>query len=267
MRYRRPSRRRAPRSSQFRIKRRPVQHRTGFLDLMHRARPRFLSHDRQNQHRPHRRDEDAPEDVSRAIQPQEREQYAAHEGPYESEGGVADPAAFAAHYVAGEPACRDTDKNPGNQPGDFDTLIAEVQALLFLELLREVQLDADLIDRLELVLDPVDVRFFVGNHILEHLACRVVTHALAVRDGFAQGFDCLDLELQVQLKVLEDVLAHAHLVQALHVRHALEVEDVGDDGGRVLHLGHAGVTELLRQPVVAPVTAYLGLNKVLIYRG
>ena len=80
-------------------------------------------------------------------------------------------------------------------------------------MLREIQLQADLVDCLELVLDPVDVRLFVGNHILEHLACRVVPHTLAVGDRLAQRFYGLDLQLEVEaVEALREAITHCQSV-------------------------------------------------------
>ena len=67
---------------------------------------------------------------------------------------------------------------------------------------------------------------------------RVPLSPLATHSGDAvvEPLDGGVLELEVELQLLGDGLADAHREEALHVRHAVEVEDPVDDDVGVLHL-------------------------------
>ena len=77
--------------------------------------------------------------------------------------------------------------------------------------------------------------------------------ATHTRDAVVEALDGGVLELEVELQLLGDGLADAHREQALHVRHAVEVEDPVDDDVGVLHLVDRLVAAVLREAVVAPV--------------
>src|SRR5262249_49916551 len=62
-------------------------------------------------------------------------------------------------------------------------------------------------------------------------------------------------------------LADVHLAEALHVGNALEVEDALDQLVGVLHLADRFLTELVPQPLVAPVLAHPAVDEVLVDRG
>jgi hypothetical protein len=74
------------------------------------------------------------------------------------------------------------------------------------------------------------------------------------------------LELDVELQLLGDGLAHAHRVEALHVGDAVEVEDAVDDDVGVLHLVDRLVAAVLAEAAVPPVVAHLGVDEVLVDR-
>ena len=88
----------------------------------------------------------------------------------------------------------------------------------------------------------------------------------ARRDAVVEALDGGVLELEVELQLLGDGLADAHREQALHVRHAVEVEDPLDHDVGVLHLVDRLVAAVLGEAVVAPVRAHLRVDEVLVDR-
>jgi hypothetical protein len=132
------------------------------------------------------------------------------------------------------------------------------------QLLREVVLDADLADGFELGLEPVGVLLLVDEHVGEQLAAAVVTDPDARGDAVVQPLDRFPLRLQVELELLGHRLSYPHRVQALEVRHALEVEDPIGERLDVLHLVDRFGADLVRQALVAPVVAQLGVHEVLV---
>src|SRR5262249_58589410 len=59
-------------------------------------------------------------------------------------------------------------------------------------------------------------------------------------------------------------LTDMHRVHTLDIWHAFEIENVSDDFVRVFHFVDAAFTDLVVQPVVAPVLAHFGMDKVLV---
>src|SRR5215204_1118604 len=83
-----------------------------------------------------------------------------------------------------------------------------VKVLIFLDVLAEILLQPHLPDRLELCLEPVNVRFLTADHPLQHPASREVGHLRAVRDGRSERGDLVLLKLERELEMLGHVLAN-----------------------------------------------------------
>src|ERR1700738_3444663 len=138
---------------------------------------------------------------------------------------------------------------------------------LALALLGEVALDADALDRLLLRLQPVGVRLFVFEHVLEQLAGARVAQRAAQLDGLVEPLDGLVLDLQVELQLLRHRLAHVDLAQALEVGQPFEEQDALDERVGVLHLLDRLLAHLLLEALEAPVTAEPGMEEVLVDGG
>src|SRR5690606_42033927 len=73
---------------------------------------------------------------------------------------------------------------------------------LFFHLRLQIVLQTDLVDELDLGLEPVDVLFSVVKDFLEQIARNVVAHRFAISNGFGDGAVRRRLELQVTGKNL-----------------------------------------------------------------
>src|SRR5262249_30054596 len=67
-------------------------------------------------------------------------------------------------------------------------------------------------------------------------------------------------------ELLRDGLTDVDLEEALHVRHALEIQDALDELVRVLHLVDRLLLDALGETEVAPVPAHLRVQEVLVHR-
>src|SRR4030095_10113138 len=92
-------------------------------------------------------------------------------------------------------------------------------------LLGEVLRLAELLDQVELRLQPVDMLLLVFEHVLEEIAGRVVALRDAERDGLVQLHHRLALERQVVLQLLRYRFADTEPAELLEIRDAFEKED------------------------------------------
>src|SRR5439155_20977070 len=122
----------------------------------------------------------------------------------------------------------------------------------------------DLLDRLLLRLQPVDVSLLLVEDALEKGAGAVVAGGAAGFDPLVEPLHGLVLDLKVELELLGDGLAYVDLAVPLHVRHALEVEAALDQLVGVLHLPDALLAHALVEALVAPVVAEAGVEEVLV---
>src|SRR5262245_58519638 len=106
----------------------------------------------------------------------------------------------------------------------------------FAHLLREVVLLAELLHEHELRLVPVDRVLLFVEHLLGEQSRAVVALLAEELDHAVQALDGDHLEREVELVLLDRVLADLDGREALHVRHALEVEDALDQPVGVAHL-------------------------------
>src|SRR4030095_5858493 len=113
-------------------------------------------------------------------------------------------------------------------------------------------------DERELRLEPVGVLLLGEEDPLQQLAAAVVAQAAAQLDGRVERRDGGLLDLEVQPELLGDGLAAGDLAQALQVRHALQVEDAGDEHVGVLHLVDGLRADLLPQSRGSPVLTPCG---------
>src|SRR5262249_5349107 len=86
-----------------------------------------------------------------------------------------------------------------------------------------------LTDQPHLSLDPVDGRLLGDEDVLEQLAAAIVAETAAALDAVVQCGDRGALEVEIEAELLGHGLAHVDLAQALHVGHALEVQDALDE--------------------------------------
>src|SRR4029077_5110271 len=135
-----------------------------------------------------------------------------------------------------------------------------------LDLLREVVALAGLGDQGHLGLDPVRVALLAFEDVLEELPAAVVTQAPGRLDARVEHADGVALDLEIQAELLRHGLADVHLAEALDVRNTFEVEDALDELIGVLDLADRFFTELLPEPLVAPVLAHPAVDEVLIDR-
>src|SRR6185436_3463645 len=94
-----------------------------------------------------------------------------------------------------------------------------------IDLLSEVVLGADLLDLVELGLQPVDVLLLAPQDLFEEGARAVVALGPGQLDPRVQTRHRVVLELQIVLMLLGNGLPHHDLHVLLHVGCALEVED------------------------------------------
>ena len=88
----------------------------------------------------------------------------------------------------------------------------------------------------------------------------------AAMPAFSRSIAAL-LQLEREAELLGHRLPHPHRTEALQVGHAIEVQDAFDERIGVLHLADRFFAEVLREAVVAPVRAHLGVEEVLVDRG
>ena len=105
-----------------------------------------------------------------------------------------------------------------------------------LDLLRQVVLGADVLDLLDLGLEPVDVLFLGDEDPLEERPRAVVALLRREVDPVVQALDGVVLEVEVDLHHLGHGLADVDLHVLLHVRDGVEVEDPVHRLLGVLHL-------------------------------
>src|SRR5918996_4189154 len=135
---------------------------------------------------------------------------------------------------------------------------------IFYNLLAQVVLQTNLLDGLELGLEPVNMFLFAPDHLFKNVAGRVVTHLSAVRDGLSKCLNSILFQLQVQLQMLLGVFPRLHGTQPLHVGKALQVKDVIHQVLGIFHLIQANFPYLLVQSLVAPVPEHAGLEHILV---
>ena len=109
--------------------------------------------------------------------------------------------------------------------------------------------------------------FLLAEHALEQVAGAVVPGGTAGFDASVEPLHRVVLDLQIELELLGDGLAHADLAIALQVRQPLQVQDALDQLVGVLHLLDALLADPLVQAAVSPVLAEAGMEKVLVDRG
>src|ERR1700730_13670878 len=148
----------------------------------------------------------------------------------------------------------------------FETLLSNLARLLALlpDLLGEVIGLAGLSDQLELRFDPVDVLFRGDENLLEKVAASVVREAAGALDAIVQRRHGSALEAEVETELLGYGLPHVDLAEALHIGHALEVQDPSDEPVGVAHLADGLLAQLFPEPLVAPVLAHAGMDEVLV---
>src|SRR5262245_54888316 len=126
--------------------------------------------------------------------------------------------------------------------------------------------DADLLDQIELCLEPVDVVLFGVENAAKEVATHVVAARLAVGDRGLQHRMRGELELQVAGERLLDVLADEQLVQVLEVRQPLEKQNALDERFGVLHLVDRRLALRFAEPRESPVLEHLRVDEVLVDR-
>jgi hypothetical protein len=116
----------------------------------------------------------------------------------------------------------------------------------------------------QLSLEPVGGFFLALEDLFEHFARAVVALLAAQGDAGVEPLDGLGLQREVEAVLLDGVLAHAHRIEALHVRHAVEVEDALDHRLGVFHLVLGFVALLAGEALITPVLAHLVVDEVLV---
>src|SRR5215813_3159100 len=176
-------------------------------------------------------------------------------------GGCLQEGTLGAHELEG----RATEWRESAHPESRTQTANPGRLLVFLlYLLSEVVGFARLTDQLELSLDPVDVLLLGDEDVLEQLAAAIVAETAAALDAVVQCGDRGALEVEIDAELLGHGLAHVDLAQALHVGHALEVQDALDEPVGVAHLPDGLLAHLLPQPLVAPVLAHARMDEVLV---
>src|SRR5215471_12784847 len=89
------------------------------------------------------------------------------------------------------------------------------RAALFPKLLRQIQLGPELPRQPQLSLEPVDPFFFFVKDRLQELACPVVAACRRECDPGVEALHRLELEREIDLVLLDGMLAHPHRRQAL----------------------------------------------------
>src|SRR4051794_31099567 len=90
---------------------------------------------------------------------------------------------------------------------------------------KDVALDADLPDQVELAVDEIDVVFFCIQNHYQQVARNEVAHALTVGDALTQIGHCLFLQREVGPEDLLDILADGNGIKPLHVGQAAQEQD------------------------------------------
>src|SRR5215213_5688402 len=159
-------------------------------------------------------------------------------------------------------------RRPAPCPADAcRTIWAYRYRALIAHLLGQVQGLAKLVDGGQLGLPPVDVALLLGDHRGQELPGSLVADLDAGGHVPVQVAHGGPLQLEGETDLLGRGLADPHRAQALQVGVAVQVEDAVDQLLAVAHLLHGDLTVALGQPLVAPVGAHPGVEKVLVDGG
>src|SRR5918997_5772386 len=130
------------------------------------------------------------------------------------------------------------------------------------DMLLGVELDADLLDEVDLGFEEVDMAFLVGHQLLEQVLGHPVADAVAIGGRFAVEVAGLVFRREVRFEDFLDVLADAQGIEHLEVGEAFQKDDALDEAVRVVHLldgflapglGEALVAPIIQEPVMQPV--------------
>src|SRR6476469_881947 len=135
-------------------------------------------------------------------------------------------------------------------------------ALEAADVLLRVELDADLLDQLQLGFEKIDVMFLVFREILEEELADAVVDAVAISGGVEVERPRIDFRGEIAVQDFLDVLADAQRIERLHVGEAVEKQDAIDEAIGVLHFLDAFlapdfcevlVSPIVEQPVMEPI--------------
>ena len=141
-----------------------------------------------------------------------------------------------------------------------------VVALEPADMLLGIELDADLLDEVELGLEEVDMAFLVRHQLLEQVLGHPVADALAIGGGLAVEVAGIVFGRKVAFEDFLDGLADAQRVEHLQVGEAVEEDDALDEAVRVVHLLDGFLAPGLGELLVAPIVQDPVMEPVLVDR-
>ena len=133
-------------------------------------------------------------------------------------------------------------------------------------MLLGIELDADLLDEVDLGLEEVDMAFLVLHQLLEQVLRHPVADALAIGRRLAVEVAGLIFRREVAFEDFLDVLADAQGIENLQVGEAVEEDDALDEAIRVVHLLDGFLAPGLRKFLVAPIVQEPVMQPVLVDR-
>src|SRR5208282_250882 len=108
-------------------------------------------------------------------------------------------------------------------------------SVFFFDLLRQVVLLADLLEKQELAFEPYQMIILGLRDAFQQFARHVVRDFDRQRDRFVQAWNRRRFQGVIEFELLGHVLSDVHLLEPLHVGHAVQVEDAFDQFVGVLH--------------------------------
>ena len=120
---------------------------------------------------------------------------------------------------------------------------------------------------MKLRFEPIDALFLLLEDRLEELAGAVVALVATHGDARVQTLDRVVLDFEVEAVLLDRIFADLDGEVALHIGHAFEEEDAGDDRVRVLHLLERLPALFRRELIEAPVLTHPVMDEVLVDGG
>src|ERR1022692_4801222 len=135
-----------------------------------------------------------------------------------------------------------------------------------MNLLRQVVVQPDLLDDMQLPFQVIDVMLFVQQDLLEQLARPVVAHVRGHLDRFIQPRHRIQRQRQVVLQLRFHVRADLDRKQLGHVGYAFEKKDALHQDVGVLHLFDGFLPVQRRQPLISPALAHFGVQEILVNR-
>ena len=120
---------------------------------------------------------------------------------------------------------------------------------------------------MELRFEPIHVALLDLQEVLEQLAGSVVGLFRGHPDGAIVHGHGVDFELQIALNLGLHVWSHGKLHRFRHAGGGVQEENPLDQRLGVLHFLDGRLLGMLAEPVVVPVVAHLGMEKVLVHGG